>query len=76
MGFVTIGPENNLDRASGISDDVKFATEMPELVLLGLVAGGLWLWMKSSKRPKPVKIGPAPIQISGPSGSGRYGRGG
>ena len=76
MGFVTIGPENNLDRASGISDDVKFATEMPELVLLGLLAGGLWLWMKGSKRTAPRPAGPAPIGISGPSGSGRYGRGG
>jgi hypothetical protein len=76
MSFVTIGPENNLDRAAGISDDVKFTTEMPELVLLGLLAGGLWLWMKSSKKSAPRLAGPAPIQVEGPRGSGRYGRGG
>jgi hypothetical protein len=71
MSFVTLGREDD-DLETELSDDVGFSTKMPDLILMGLLAGGLWLLIGPSRSEKKSSGG---IEIETARGSGRLHRG-
>jgi hypothetical protein len=71
MSFVTLGREDD-HQETELSDDVGFSTMMPDVILIGLLVGGLWLLSSSSRPSKKTSGG---IEVEPESGSGRFHRG-